>query len=162
MMGSVSVRPRTPTVVAVHSLGRAGAAAPGLGPPGHCDGAAAPPPSTFLCHYRSAPLRVVVGEHCRPKEGSVSVRPRTPTVVAVGVAASARRGCCNISKLLYAYFLRIMRIFLFTQKIRSSVVCVNKTRSRIFCVFSAYFLRISCVQNDISAYIMRIFCLFSA
>ena len=68
----------------------------------------------------------------------------------------------RISKLLHAYFLRIMRIFLFTQKIRSSVVCVNKTRSRIFCVFSAYFLRISCVQNDISAYIIRIFYVYHA
>ena len=41
----------------------------------------------------------------------------------------------GISKLLGAYFLGIMRIFLFTPMIRTSAVCVNKTPS-------AYFLRI--------------------
>ena len=66
--GSVSVRPRTPTVVAVYSPGRAGAAASGLGPPGLCAGAAGPPPSPFLCRC----LRVVVAEHCQPQEGGVS------------------------------------------------------------------------------------------
>jgi hypothetical protein len=46
--------------------------------------------------------------------------------------------CLSISKLLSAYFLHIMRIFLLTQKIRKLVVCVNKTPS-------AYFLRIFCI-----------------
>jgi hypothetical protein len=67
--GIASVRPRTPTVVAVYSPGRAGAAAPGLGPPGYCAGAAAPPPSPFLCCCCSAPLRVVIDEHCWLLEG---------------------------------------------------------------------------------------------
>ena len=66
--GSVSVRPRTPTVVAGCSPGRAGAAASGLGPPGHCAGATDPPPSPFLCRR----LRAVVAEHCQPREGGVS------------------------------------------------------------------------------------------
>ena len=42
---------------------------PGLGPPGHCAGAAAQPPSPSLCHCRSAPLRVAVDEYCLPQDG---------------------------------------------------------------------------------------------
>jgi hypothetical protein len=57
-----------------------------------------------------------------------------------------RRPAAIISKLLYAFFLPIMCIFLFTQKIRTSVVCVNKTPSTyflcIFCVFMEYIVRI--------------------
>jgi hypothetical protein len=78
---SVSGRQCTPTVVAVHLPGQAGAVAPGLGPPGHCAGAAAPSPSTFLCRHRSNPLRVVVDVHCRPNS------PSSPATSAAWIRA---------------------------------------------------------------------------
>jgi hypothetical protein len=48
-------------------VGRAGAAAPGQGPPDHCAGPLPCHPPPFLSRHRSAPLRVVVDVHCPAK-----------------------------------------------------------------------------------------------
>ncbi len=81
---------------------------PGMGPPGRCAGAAAPPLSPSLRFCRPAPMRVVAGEHCLPQEGECLrsttypdcrcclfaglCRSRCPRA---GPAWSLRRGSCG-------------------------------------------------------------------
>ncbi len=69
-----------------------------------------------------------------------------------------RSQVAGISKLPYAYFMRIMRIFLNTHEIRTGVLKMPSAYfMRISCVFHAYFMRIPCVLH---AFCMRISCVF--
>jgi hypothetical protein len=86
------------------------------------------------------------------------------TYAMKGWAGSGINAWLDISKLPYAYFMRIMRIFFNTHEIRTGILkllhCVfHAYFMRISCVFHAYFMRISCVCH---AYFMRISCIFHA
>ena len=66
---------------------------PGLGLPGRCAGAAAPPLSPSLRGCRPAPMRVVADEHCLPQEGECFRSTTYSDCLCCLLAGLSKSGC---------------------------------------------------------------------